>query len=113
MANGDSEFYQYFKAVLGLGSLSVRLILELMIFSYLPILDKILPIKHRREYHSSIAHLRSIVGEIIDKRKEEIKNGRDNQIDLLSIMLKGGAFSDDLLVDQVLAFLAAGMHIMT
>jgi cytochrome P450 len=46
--------------------------------------------------------------QLVQDKKELIKNGSENQVDILSILVKSNDFADDMLAQQLLTFLAAG-----
>lgn len=52
--------------------------------------------------------LRKIATQLVVEKREAIKANADQNIDILSILIKSDNFSDDELVDQMLTFLAAG-----
>lgn len=46
--------------------------------------------------------------QLVQEKKELIKNQSENHVDILSILLKSNNFADDMLGQQLLTFLAAG-----
>lgn len=67
-----------------------------------------LPWKINDRLKATTTRLRNICHELVRDKKELIKTQSDDHIDVLSILIKSNNFADDMLVDQLLTFLAAG-----
>jgi cytochrome P450 len=67
-----------------------------------------LPWKVNDRLKATTARLRNICHELVRDKKELIKTQSDDHIDVLSLLIKSNNFADDMLVDQLLTFLAAG-----
>lgn len=67
-----------------------------------------LPLKHNKEVNKSIKVIRDTCQDLIIKKKERLANGLAADIDILSVALESGAFTNDQLTDQLMTFLAAG-----
>ncbi|KAM3420477.1 hypothetical protein BST61_g3746 [Cercospora zeina] len=52
--------------------------------------------------------LRPLCRKLVEQKRQDIKSGSDRQVDILSVLMQSGEFTDDGLVDQLLTFLAAG-----
>lgn len=70
---------------------------------------KLLPWKTARTFEQTTANIRSICGQIVrDKRAAITKTPLEGHLDILSLLIKSDNFSHQVLVDQLLTFLAAG-----
>lgn len=67
-----------------------------------------LPFKQNIDLTAACVKIRSICRELITLKKERMLAEKDSGIDILSIALKSGGFTDENLVDQMMTFLAAG-----
>jgi cytochrome P450 len=54
------------------------------------------------------ANLKRICGDFVRDKREKMKRGGEEGLDVLSTLLRSGDFGDEGLVDQLLTFLAAG-----
>ncbi|WEW58119.1 hypothetical protein PRK78_003586 [Emydomyces testavorans] len=85
-----------------------RLLVFLSLFIYPDLVDY-LPLKHTRNAQEASDRIRSFARQLIQERKQKLKTDkRNDNIDIISIALESGGFSDESLVDQVMTFLAAG-----
>lgn len=53
-------------------------------------------------------HLRQVCGDLIHDKRRKMTNKEDIGVDILSVALSTGLFSDENLVDQMMTFLSAG-----
>lgn len=67
-----------------------------------------LPWKLNERLRSTTEGLRNVCRQLVQDKKQLIANEKDHGIDILSILIKSNNFADDMLVDQLLTFLAAG-----
>lgn len=72
-------------------------------------LVRALPFQRNFQVVKAVRTIRRICRQVIDKKKEELE-GKDKHvgIDILSVALKSGCFTQENLVDQMMTFLAAG-----
>jgi cytochrome P450 len=76
---------------------------------FLPdIIVRNLPIKLNSEVEEAAKLIRQICHDLIQIKKEKLKKKELTDVDILSVALESGGFSDDNLVDQLMTFLAAG-----
>ena len=61
--------------------------------------------KRLRETTNSLRH---VCIQLVKDKKALLKQDSENQVDILSLLIKSNDFSDEMLVDQLLTFLAAG-----
>ena len=67
-----------------------------------------LPMERNRVLDRASQQLRSVCRGLIRDKKARLANKNLTDVDILSVALESGHFSDDNLVDQLLTFLAAG-----
>ncbi|EON65612.1 hypothetical protein W97_04850 [Coniosporium apollinis CBS 100218] len=67
-----------------------------------------LPLRIARRRKITAANVRNIGRDFVKEKKELIRLQSDDHKDILSVLIKSNDFSDDMLVDQALTFLAAG-----
>jgi cytochrome P450 len=53
-------------------------------------------------------NLKTVCSQLVREKRELVKTGSEEHLDILSVLLKSNNFSDQQLVDQLLTFLAAG-----
>jgi cytochrome P450 len=68
----------------------------------------LLPLPRNREISKASQYIRSVARQAIRRKKEKIANGEDRTVDILSVALESGDFTEEGLVDQMMTFLAAG-----
>ena len=67
-----------------------------------------LPVKRNEEIVSAIKLIKWTCYDLIKSKKEKREKGERTDIDILSVALESGGFSDDDLANQLMTFLAAG-----
>ena len=67
-----------------------------------------LPLKRNREVRQGLATIRRVSRELIRQKKLDLSQNKSAGIDILSVALQSGGFTDENLVDQMMTFLAAG-----
>lgn len=66
------------------------------------------PIPRVRRVLRSVDLIRGVCRDLIREKKEKLKKGQLNDVDILSIALKSGVFTEGELIDQMMTFLGAG-----
>lgn len=88
-----------------------RIILLLGLFVVdLKLLQK-LPVRRNKTAQESSAIIRSVARQIIREKKEKMESNSsstNNGIDIISVALQSGTFTEENLVDQMMTFLTAG-----
>ncbi|KAF2089548.1 putative P450 monooxygenase [Saccharata proteae CBS 121410] len=69
---------------------------------------KLLPWKVNQRMTYTTTKLREICRTLLTDKKSKLKLQSEEQKDILSVMLRTNLFGDDMLIDQLLTFLAAG-----
>jgi len=67
-----------------------------------------LPIERNSQVRKAARFIRSICAEMIREKKEKMARKEFTGVDILSVALESGTFSDENLVDQMMTFLLAG-----
>ncbi len=68
-----------------------------------------LPIKRNEDVMEAVNVIRRTCRELIQQKKEKLQNReKKTDVDIISVALESGGFSDENLVDQMMTFLAAG-----
>ncbi len=68
----------------------------------------LIPIKRNEDIGTSARLIRAECAKLIREKKERLANKELTDVDILSVALESGGFSDENLVDQLMTFLAAG-----
>ncbi|KAF2713483.1 cytochrome P450 [Pleomassaria siparia CBS 279.74] len=67
-----------------------------------------LPMKRNDEMSSAIKTIKSVAADLIRGKRAKLEKGGESEVDILSVALESGGFTDDDLVNQLMTFLAAG-----
>lgn len=106
--NQDDEFVQQYDKILGkvpgnilvYGALSV--LIPMHIGRWFPFFTRF------RQASDGRHHLRPLCRKLIEIKRRDMESESEKHIDILSVLIRSGQFTDDGLVDQLLTFLAAG-----
>ena len=76
---------------------------------FLPLwLVRCLPVKRNNDILEASQMIRSVCMDMIQEKKGKLLRKEPTDVDILSVALESGAFTDEKLVDQLMTFLAAG-----
>jgi cytochrome P450 len=67
-----------------------------------------LPVKRNGEIEEAASVIRTTCRKLIQAKVAKLKNGALTDVDILSVALESGGFTEENLVDQMMTFLAAG-----
>ncbi len=67
-----------------------------------------LPLARNQKLSGGVRTIRRVSHELIQQKKRKMGQEKRTDIDILSVALESGAFTDENLVDQMMTFLAAG-----
>lgn len=67
-----------------------------------------LPIKRNDDVFDARRVIRSVSRDIIRQKKEMMEKNEKRNVDIISVALESGGFTDENLVDQMMTFIAAG-----
>jgi cytochrome P450 len=68
----------------------------------------LLPVKRNADVHSASRKIRGVCADLIREKKQKLARKELVDVDILSVALESGGFTDENLVDQLMTFLAAG-----
>jgi len=107
LANPDSDLVKQYEVILApdKGSLATYFAVNLLLPYWLV---QLLPWKMNQLILEATRALRNSCRNLVAEKKAAMEKQSTEQIDILSVLMKSGAFTDDGLVDQLLTFLAAG-----
>ena len=69
---------------------------------------QLLPVKRNHDILAASQKIRSVCMDLIREKREKLKNKEPTDVDILSVALESGAFTDENLAAQLMTFLAAG-----
>ncbi|KAI0125917.1 cytochrome P450 [Xylariales sp. AK1849] len=67
-----------------------------------------LPVQRNNDITAAARTIRSVCRDMIQEKKEKLSRKELTDVDILSVALESGGFTDENLVDQLMTFLAAG-----
>ncbi|OCK76578.1 cytochrome P450 [Lepidopterella palustris CBS 459.81] len=67
-----------------------------------------LPLKRNQEISDAIKLIKSTCRNLVQSKKQKLEKGERTDVDILSVAIESGGFSDEDLVNQLMTFLAAG-----
>ncbi|SPO00938.1 related to isotrichodermin C-15 hydroxylase (cytochrome P-450 monooxygenase CYP65A1) [Cephalotrichum gorgonifer] len=67
-----------------------------------------IPVKHNRVVAKASRTVRGVCADLVREKREKLARGELHDLDILSVAIESGGFSDDDLVNQMMTFLAAG-----
>ncbi|OXV05609.1 hypothetical protein Egran_06623 [Elaphomyces granulatus] len=67
-----------------------------------------LPLTRNKEVNEAADYVRTIARQMIRQKKDKIEQKQNDSVDIISVALESGGFSEENLVDQMMTFLAAG-----
>ncbi|AEO54175.1 hypothetical protein MYCTH_2296433 [Thermothelomyces thermophilus ATCC 42464] len=73
-----------------------------------PRLVRLLPVKRNEDIQASAGLIRAECADLIRDKRQKIARKESTDVDILSVAIESGGFSDEDLVDQLMTFLAAG-----
>ena len=88
-----------------------KLIFGMLSFAFGFSLVRLLPWKMNRDFIHLTTSLDRICQAMIHEKRDAMLKRADDHFDILSLLIRSNAFSDDVIKDQLLTFLAAGLVI--
>ncbi|KAI9827286.1 MAG: hypothetical protein M1832_005424 [Thelocarpon impressellum] len=67
-----------------------------------------IPVKRNNDMSAAVRIIRKNCHELIEEKKRKLAEKQESDVDILSVAIRSGGFSDTNLVDQMMTFLAAG-----
>ncbi|KAF2201927.1 cytochrome P450 [Delitschia confertaspora ATCC 74209] len=69
---------------------------------------RLLPVKRNDEMKDAVMTIKKVARELVVDKRARFEKGGSMDVDILSVAIESGGFSDDDLVNQIMTFLAAG-----
>ncbi|USP79523.1 hypothetical protein yc1106_06797 [Curvularia clavata] len=67
-----------------------------------------LPLKQNDEIGNAVRTIKNVARDLIRSKREKLQKGEEKGLDILSVAMESGGFTDEDLVNQLMTFLAAG-----
>lgn len=67
-----------------------------------------LPVQRNEDVREAALEIRAVCRDLIRSKKARLAEKEEAEVDILSVAMQSGLFTDDMLVDQLMTFLAAG-----
>lgn len=106
VANPDEELYQTYNTIFK--PTKQARFLALLALALPMWFVKRIPIKRNGDVEAAAATIRSVARRLIREKKEKLDKNELTDVDILSVALESGIFTEDQLIDQLMTFLAAG-----
>jgi cytochrome P450 len=71
-------------------------------------LNRIVSPKRHAEYEEALATIKRVTHNLVQSKRAELVNGHKKGLDIISVAIESGGFSNEELVNQMMTFLAAG-----
>ncbi|KAL1960130.1 hypothetical protein VTO42DRAFT_302 [Malbranchea cinnamomea] len=106
VADPNNELHQRYKRLTGGGG---RSIIRFFFVLFAPkLFYKLVPFGRNKDIMDGSRYIRAFSRKVIQEKKQKMANGEEKDVDIISVALESGLFTEDALVDQVMTFLAAG-----
>lgn len=106
LQNPNTELSTTYRKVFGIDR-SGQMLALLSMFIHPKIVDH-LPVKRNKDMLEARRVIRSVSRDIIRKNKAIMEKNEKRNLDIISVALESGGFTEDNLVDQMMTFIAAG-----
>ncbi|CAK4033979.1 related to isotrichodermin C-15 hydroxylase (cytochrome P-450 monooxygenase CYP65A1) [Lecanosticta acicola] len=105
--NPDNKLNAYYKTVFSAGGPRARLQMLALILPFW--LVSRIPSKRNREIIEASGYIKKVCRDLIAKKREAMNSEKGRtEVDILSVALESGGFTDEDLVNQMMTFLVAG-----
>jgi cytochrome P450 len=106
ITNPENELNETYRKIFGSnrGAQVIQLILSMIPHS----VAVNLPLKRNDEIGNAIGTIKKVARDLIREKREKLEKGEAKDMDILTVAMESGGFSDDDLVNQLMTFLAAG-----
>ncbi|KAL4895192.1 cytochrome P450 [Aspergillus ambiguus] len=105
----NNELAQQYHKIMAEPSTFAKLLFVLGMLIGFPNLASKLPSKRNAEMNESSQFIRDVARQMIRQKREKLESKTaKNDVDIISVALESGTFTEDDLIDQMMTFLAAG-----
>ncbi|GAB7355339.1 hypothetical protein MBLNU459_g5868t1 [Dothideomycetes sp. NU459] len=106
LKNPQNKLYQTYRTVFNPPS-GVRFLQVLSVFLP-PWFLRSLPLKRNGELQAASSLIKQTCRDLIEAKRAKMEKGERTEVDILSVAIESGGFTDEDLVNQLMTFLAAG-----
>ncbi|KAF1831638.1 cytochrome P450 [Decorospora gaudefroyi] len=106
ITNPENELFETYRKIFGSNRGAQILQLVLQMLPHWVAVN--LPLKRNDEIGNAIGTIKKVAGDLIRDKREKLKSGQAKDMDILSVAMESGGFTDTDLVNQLMTFLAAG-----
>ena len=106
LQNPDTELNRTYRKIFAPSRAEQRLGFLAMFLH--PTIIKNLPIKRNDDMFEAQRIIRSISRDLIRQKKATIEKNQERNVDIISVALESGGFTEEELIDQMMTFIAAG-----
>ena len=106
LQNPDNKLNQTYRSLFNPGRGRRRL--QFLGLLLPPWLIQRLPVKRNREVREGSAYVKSVCRELIAQKRKVMQEKERTDVDIISVALESGGFTDEDLVNQMMTFLVAG-----
>lgn len=107
LSNPGNDLYQTYNSIFAGGNRTAQVV-QLLLGLIPHWLAVALPLKRNDEIGKAISTIKSVARDLIADKRAKLEKGEAKQVDILSVAMESGGFSDEDLVNQLMTFLAAG-----
>jgi cytochrome P450 len=107
LSNPENDLYQTYNSIFAGGNRGAQLV-QLLLGLIPHWLAIALPLKRNDQIGKAIGTIKSVARDLIADKRAKLEKGEAKQVDILSVAMESGGFSDEDLVNQLMTFLAAG-----
>ncbi|KAJ4377990.1 hypothetical protein N0V83_000820 [Neocucurbitaria cava] len=106
LTNPDNELNSTYRSIFA-GDRYAKIV-QLLLQLLPPWLAASLPLKRNDEIGNAINTIKKVARDLIRDKRAKLEKGGATDVDILSVAMESGGFSDEDLVNQLMTFLAAG-----
>lgn len=108
----DNELNRQYRRVTTDPGGVARVLFVLSMLTSSPTLLEKAPIQRNRDIHEAAVYIRDVARQMIRQKKEKLESkdpvSTEKDVDIVSVALRSGTFTEENLVDQMMTFLGAG-----
>jgi cytochrome P450 len=108
LANPDSELNVTYRTLFSPDKKLIVAIMQLASMFVPSWFLRLLPMKRNDELRTSVATIKRVARDLVTSKRAQLEKGGRTDVDILSVAIESGGFSDNDLVNQLMTFLAAG-----
>ncbi|KAF2271560.1 cytochrome P450 [Westerdykella ornata] len=106
LADPDNELFKTYRTIFS--PMRGRRIFQLIMMLLPEELLDLLPLERNTQIKKAIVTIKKVAKDLIQTKRANLADGKARDLDILSVAIESGGFSDDDLINQLMTFLAAG-----